>query len=48
MPISARFTFMALSSLDNAIFFAFSRATFRAFDHSNTSCIVNCSGGNLP
>ncbi len=48
MSISARFTFMALSSFNDAIFFAFSTTTFRAGNHGNTSCIGNKVGDSLP
>ncbi len=39
MSKSTRFTFMALSSFDDAIFYAFPTTTFRAGNHGNTSCI---------
>jgi hypothetical protein len=48
MSISARFTFMALSSFDDTIFFAFSITTFRAGNHGNTSCNGNKVDGSLP
>jgi len=37
MSISTRFTFMALSSVDDAIFFTISTTTFWTGDHVNSS-----------
>ena len=48
MSISARFTFMALSSLDDAISFAFSATTFGTGDYGNSSFIGNNVVGSLP
>ena len=47
MSISARFTFMALSSFDDAIFFAFFATTFWAGNYGNSSCIVNNVAGSI-
>jgi len=48
MSISARFTFMALSSLNDAIFFALSTTTFGTGDHDKSSFIGNNIAGSLP